>query len=106
MARNGFVSVELFAVVGNTVAFFMAYAAYFQQLVHAGIAVNRYTAFVAIKADRSRKWTQWRLRTAIIVLALLALPGAAPRYIGNLTLVPTPTPGTFAIVRDIPWFFA
>lgn len=48
LARTGFISPEFFGYVGNTVAFLMAYAAYFQLLAHVAIAINRYMALAVV----------------------------------------------------------
>lgn len=55
---------------------------------------------------QSRRWQDCKLWVGILILVVLALPGAVPRYIGQLSLVATPTPGSYAVVRDVPWFFA
>lgn len=54
LARAGFISPEFFAYVGNTVAFLMAYAAYFQLLAHVAIAINRYMALAVVTSHAVR----------------------------------------------------
>ncbi|KAH7680047.1 hypothetical protein AAVH_41582, partial [Aphelenchoides avenae] len=91
---------------GSVVPFVLVYGMYLQALVHAAIAVNRYSVLSSTTLPAASDSGERRTRLVVLSLVLLPLPGAGLRLLGNSKRMPTGVPGVYAIVRDLPRLFA